>query len=396
MQAAAAFRYTALRPSGERCSGVVRAPNEGAARARLAAMGTLPVSLVPTDAADSRSEMPGSDGAVGLRLLADLLASGLPIEAALETLGALAPAIWREALPALLQAIREGETLASALAQMPRPLASSLIGIVQAGEAAGSLGPSLMRAATYAESQQARAKALRAALAYPSIVLGVGVVTLAVLVFAVIPRFASLLLDMGARVPRGLALLLGTADFLRSYGAVVVIGAVLLLAAGERLLRSPQRRRQLQRLLLAAPIVGPVIRASLDARLLETVGSAVDAGVPLRRALEIAIDAERHLELRHRLAAAREAVLEGQSLGRAFERFHVVGPVALTLVAAGERTGRVSVFCLRAAAVQADEAERRIRAALRFLEPGLILGLALVVGLVSSALLQAVYAVRPQ
>lgn len=74
----------------------------------------------------------------------------------------------------------------------------------------------------------------------------------------------------------------------------------------------------------------------------------------------------------------------------------MVGPVALTLVAAGERTGRVSVFCLRAAAVQADEAERRIRAALRFLEPGLILGLALVVGLVSSALLQAVYAVRPQ
>lgn len=389
------FRYTALLPSGERCSGVVRAPDAGQARARLAAMGTLPLAVAPVQSRATERGLSGLDSALGLRLLADLMAAGLSLEGAIGALETLAPAAWKDALPDLLQAIREGETLGTALSQMSRPLDSTLLGIVQAGESSGTLAQSLCRAAAYAEARQARVSSLRSALAYPAVVLTVGVLTLGTLILVVIPRFGALLIDMGASVPRGFGILLGGADLLRAYGIPAGVAAVALLALADRLLRAPGRRRWCQRMLLSAPLIGPISRALLDARLLETIGAAVEAGVPLRRALAISIDAERHLELRHRLQAAREAVLEGQSLGVAFQRFDVIAPTALTLVSAGERTGRVAAFCLRAATVQAEDGERRIRAVLRLLEPGLILALALIVGLVSSALLQAVYAIRP-
>ena len=216
---------------------------------------------------------------------------------------------------------------------------------------------------------------------------------MALIALVVVPRFASLLGDLGQELPVATRVLVVWSDLLRRYGVVglpVFVGAGAVAAHLARVHRATWHRS-----VLDWPLLGPVRHAFASARAARALGSLLATGGPALAALTTATEAAGDEGVRARLVAARERIAEGEGLAAALSATRALTPTAIQLLAIGEGSGRVSELLARAADLDEAEAERRVRAVVTLLEPALILAFAAVVAFVAAALLQAVYAVRP-
>lgn len=348
-----------------------------------------------TASAASGSEMDSEGLAIGLRILADLLESGLPLIRALGALAELAPSAWQPGIPALIECVREGSTLSRALQSSATGVPPLVIGIVRAGEGAGHLPSAIRRAAQHAEQMDARRKALRAAFAYPLIVAVVGLGSIGMIVGVVLPRFAGILADIGQELPRSTRLVLGVGSIARGAFVPTIVGSIVGATWWHSVRRSPEGRRSLDRALLALPVIGALRLSAATARICSSLGVLLEAGVPLRQAIAHAGESVGDAVLRERLARTSDRIAAGDRLGRAMRDESAATSLACRLIAAGEESGRLASMLTYAARLEQDRTERLVRQAVRVVEPTMLLALASVVGLVAAALFQAVYAVRP-
>src|SRR5262245_10173194 len=142
------FAYTGVALDGTIDRGTVDAEDAAQARKAVASRGLFVLSLAGMGTRrERRAPLSPADLALGLRVLGDLLESGLPVSRALHTFQDLAPPAWQGALPDISQSVREGKTLAAALAAAPLEIPALVIGIAQAGEAGSGIGPAIRRAA---------------------------------------------------------------------------------------------------------------------------------------------------------------------------------------------------------------------------------------------------------
>lgn len=404
------FRYRAARSDGSIESGFLEAGNIEDATSILAGRGLWPVEVTtaalgthvvqsPRAPAQSgvlrRRTMPAAQLAVGLRVLADLLESGLPLTRSLAALEELAPAAWRESLPTIQEAVRQGRPLGSALRASPIEFPALVVGIVQSGEAGSGLPHSVRRAGEIMEEVAATHAAILGALAYP-IVLGVaGTVSVALLVDVVLPRFAAILSDLGQPLPPTTQIVLNIAAFVRAAWLPGTPLLMLLVIGWHAWTRADGGRRRWHQFLLAVPLVGSVRRSAATARGCGALAALLSSGVPIAPALLHTAKATADGALGARLLAAREAVTHGEPLSRALMKTTAMTPTAVRLVRAGEESGRLAPMLDHAARLERQQAVAQMRMLVRVLEPALITLFGCVVALIASALLQALYSVRP-
>lgn len=258
---------------------------------RGAAVTTGAVQLSTPVERERRPAIPGDDLALGLRVLADLFDAGLPMARALQTLGELAPASWREIVPHLAQSVREGKTLGAAFRDAPLEIPALVVGLTLAGERAGGLAAAVRRAAEITETAAETRAALRSALAYPALLAVAGAGTIALIVAFVIPRFATILANMGQSLPPATRLLLHTSATARSswLPALVVVAVAILVA--QSLVTTERGRLAWHAFRLQIPFGGQIQHAGATARVSVTLATLLETGVPLRQALSFAADA---------------------------------------------------------------------------------------------------------
>jgi general secretion pathway protein F len=391
-----AFAYRAADVTGAIEKGIVDATSAREARAIIASRGLYLLAIERRLAPhDSRRAMPVADLALGLRILADLLESGLSISRALHAFDELAPRGWRPALPHIRQAVREGRSLGAALASAPIVVPGLVIGIAQAGEAGAGIGPAVRRAAALMETAAELRASIRSALAYPLVVAGSGMVAVGVLITVVLPRFARILADLGQTLPASTRLVIGAASVARHGLVPACLLAAIAVAAWHAWTRTEPGRRSCHRLLLSLPMLGPVRRGAAAARMAHALSALLESGVTIAAALVHAGRATADAELEARIALARAAVAAGEPLSRALELHAAATPTVVRLVRAGEESGRLAAMLGHAARIEQQTADRTVRTAVRLLEPLLLLTFASVVALIAAALLQAIYSVRP-
>ncbi|HEX6041741.1 type II secretion system F family protein [Longimicrobium sp.] len=390
------FAYRAAHRSGMLESGTVRAESAEAARELLFSRGLFPLEVrLERGREAARPRMSTGDLAQGLRVLATLLDSGLPVARALAAMDDLVPPAWTPALAPLRESVRQGNSLGAALAAAPVGFPPLVIGLVQAGEAGSGLGPAVTRAAELTESAAATRRAVRAALAYPLVLAAAGTASLVLLVGFVLPRFAAVLEDLGQALPPTARTVLGIADVAR---AAFVPGLFTLVVAGLlwRLWTGTEEgRAKWHAFLLAVPLVGGIRRASATARFCAALGALLESGVPIAPALNHATRATGDAALTGRILAAREGVVAGRSIAASLEAEDAATPTSVRMIRTGEETGRLAAMLSHASRIEADRAEQLVRALVRVLEPGMIIVFGGIVAFVAAALLQAVYSVRP-
>jgi general secretion pathway protein F len=335
------------------------------------------------------------DLALGLRILANLLESGLPVSRALQAFEDLAPRPWGVALPVIRERIREGKSLAAALAEAPLQIPPLVIGIAQAGEAGTGIGPAVRRAAELSEATAEMQAAVRSALAYPLVVAAAGVCAVGVLITVVLPRFARILADLGQTLPASTQLVLRGADVARALVLPALLSFVVAFAVWHAWTSTPTGRVRWHALLLLLPGVGSVRRRTATARMAHSLAALLESGVPIGAALTHAAPASGDAEIEARLLSARAKIHTGQPLSQALDSSRAVSATTAKLVRAGEESGRLPAMLSHAAKIEQQAADQMVKAAVRMLEPMLLLTFAGVVALVAAALLQAIYSVRP-
>ena len=390
------YAYRALRVDGVAVSGMIDAATESLAIARLTEQQLFPVSVRKAPPLTGHTTpVPLADLALGLRILANLVESGLPVGKALQAFAELAPASWQRGLPVARDAVRDGATLTAAFSTSPLALPPVVIGILHAGEAGAGLGPAVRRAAELMERTAATRSAIRNALAYPVILALAGSASLTLLVGVVLPKFAVVLHDLGQQLPHTTQVVLHTAALVRAAALPAFCAAIAFGLAWKFWTNTPAGRLTWHTHLRRLPIIGAIRRSAATARTAAAMASLLDSGVPVAPALTHASRAAGDAAVEHAVLDARARITHGERPSHAIEQTDALTPTAVRLLRAGEESGRLAQMFAHVATIEQERAEQTVRSAVRLLEPSLILIFGGVVAFVAAALLQAVYAVRP-
>ena len=390
------YAWRAARGDGKVLVGRLQGASPAAIAGVLENRGLLPIEIAPSAEPPARGPRVSRHAlAAVLRGLAGLVDAGVPIARALPLVARHAPRVLSDSLAEAERQLREGRSLAVALGAGPGPLPEGVRALIGAGERQGRLGSAIAQAAAQVEREAELLGRTRQALVYPAVLLATGIVSIAVILAVVVPRFAVLLADLGQSLPASTRGLLMAGQLLARWWPLAAVGATLTIAAFARARATPAGRRWLDRWMLTLPIVGPVRLDLRSARICRAIGTGLDAGLPLPAALGAGSEAGHDLELAARISRVTRRIREGQRLGEALRIEQAIAPVALDLIAVGEASGELAPMAGRAAEIAEARGERALRAAVAVIEPALVLLFGAGVGLVALALLQAVYAIRP-
>ena len=209
---------------------------------------------------------------------------------------------------------------------------------------------------------------------YPSVVVAVIAVAVAVITVFVIPKFAPLFRVLGNNIPWPTRVIIGTSDFVRHHGIFLVVGAV---AAGFALRRWPATdagRYRWDRMKLRLPIVGNVINQAILSRTTRSLAISLDAGLPMIQALNLLSRAAGNEYLAERLLRLRDAVERGESLSRAATTAGIFPPLVLQMIGVGEETGELTRLLEEVAGFYQREVDYQLRNLSALIEPVLLIG----------------------
>ena len=190
-------------------------------------------------------------------------------------------------------------------------------------------------------------------------------------------------------------MVLGMADVVHVLLVPMILVGLAGIVALRALHESDAGRRSLHAFLLGLPIVGAIRWCGASARALASLAALLESGVPIRVAMVFAARSTGDAEIERRILDARGAVVAGHPLSFGLRASNALTTTAMRLIRAGEESGRLTGMLQHAAKLDHDHADRLTRSAVRLIEPMLILAFAGIIGMVSAALLQAVYTVRP-
>ncbi len=396
MSPAGQFRYRASTPDGQIVEGVMHAASRESVLDGLRRQQLYPVRVddAPVPAASSAGRRLSRHAAVVLwtRNTATLLAAGVPLDRAL---GFTAQHAGHEGLAEAVRDVRRavqgGATLANAFNRQPRYFDALFSVMVSAGEASGALNAVFAQLSEQLEESAALTSQVRSTLLYPALMAVVAVVGLVVLLGFVIPRFATVLADMGGTLPFSTRLLLAISHVLTAWWwlwLALVVGAI---AAVPRVLARPGVLLRWHRARLGWPVVGDIERKYSTARVARTLGLLLKSGVSALPALKLARASATNLVVREGIDRAATALAEGSALAPALTG--TLPPLAVQMLAVGEESGRLDELCLKVAASYDVEVRQAMRTAVTLIEPVLILTFGALVGFVALAMLQAIYGI---
>jgi general secretion pathway protein F len=314
--------------------------------------------------------------------LMSLLEAGLNLVEALQTLAEKeAPGERREILAALSSAIHRGEPFSQAVAALPLHFPPLYVATVKAAERTGSLKEALGRYLAYQEELERVRKKVVSASIYPAILVAVGGIVLAFLMFYVVPRFAQVYEDMSSTLPFFSRLLLLFGNFVAAHAAPLALALLLLVGTTFWGFTRPAVRAALNRRIWQIPGVGERLKVYQLARLYRTVGMLLRAGIPALRALEMTEELLA-LHLRNDLRKARERIREGRPMSAALGEAGLATPVATRMMLVGERSGDMGRMLGEIARFHDEEVARAIDWFTKAFEPVLMALLGGAIGLV--------------
>lgn len=399
------YSFEAVTAEGQTRKGVIEADSARAARGMLRGQAMVPLKVesvgaetVPEHGADgtrnvrlARRVFNATHLSIWTRQLAGLVSSGLPLERALTSLSEEAERDAERRLVATLRAeVNAGSTFAKALAQHPNEFTPIFVAVIGAGEQSGNLGLVLERLADDLEEQQAlKAKLIGAAL-YPAIVTLVAIVIVLFLVTYVVPQVAQVFAGSKRALPLLTIIMIGTSNFVRSYGWLVLIGLAVATVSARLALANPIFRERFDAGWLKLPILGQLSRSYNTARFASTLAMLAAAGVPILKALQAAAETLSNRAMRTDALDALVLVREGAPLASALAQKKRFPGLLAMFARLGEQTGQLPVMLQRAARQLGNEVQRRAMQLATLLEPLLIVAMGVVVMLIVLAVLMPI------
>src|SRR4029434_10748951 len=232
-----------------------------------------------------RKKVKSKDLSIFTRQFSVMIDAGLPLVQCLEILAQQQDnKYFQQILLQVRQDVEEGSTLAAAMARHPRVFDQLYANMVEAGETGGILDLILQRLSTFIEKIVKLKRDIISAMIYPTAVIVLAFVAVAVIMVVVIPQFQQIFLGLlgpGEQLPLPTRIVVGVSDFLAGIGGLVILGAIIGAGVGFRAYyKTPKGRRVVDKVTLKVPIIGQILRKIAVARFSRTLATLLSSGVP--------------------------------------------------------------------------------------------------------------------
>lgn len=381
------FAYQARDVSGKVISGTQEGLNEENAINTLMARGLMVLSIQKSSASKvtrARAKVSDSDLVLFTRQLATMVDAGLPLVSALtglfEQCDPRKQAGLRRVIGEVTACVQEGSTFYDAVCKHPQVFSRLYVSMVKAGESGGLLAEVLDRLAGFLESSARLVKKVKSAMTYPVIVIGIALCITTFLIVKVVPVFASIFADFGAKLPAPTQFLIDLSDFVRGWWWAIILVIVGIVFGIRSWLRTKSGAETWDRWKLRMPVFGPLLHKICMTRFARTFAQLIRSGVPILEVMQIVGDTAGNSVVAKALKGVSADVEKGDPLTAALSKQPIFPPMMLRMVSAGENTGKIDNMLEKMADFWDEEIEATLNSLTSLLEPILIVFLGFIVG----------------
>jgi type IV pilus assembly protein PilC len=320
--------------------------------------------------------------AVFTRQFSVMIDAGLPLVQCLEILaGQQENKVFQNVLTGTRAAVESGSTLSAAMRQYEKVFDALYVNLVEAGETGGILDTILQRLSIYIEKNVKLKRAVKSALVYPIAVLSVAASVIILLLWKVVPIFATLFLGLGVELPLPTRIVIGMSNFIGSiFGFLILVAFAGVIIGLKVWYKTPIGRMSIDRLLLKLPVLGILLRKIAVARFTRTLGTLISSGVPILEGLEITARTAGNAVIEASLMQVRKALEGGRNLADPLRETNVFPGMVTQMIGVGEQTGAMDAMLQKVADFYEDEVDAAVKDLLAAMEPLMIVILGLVVG----------------
>jgi type IV pilus assembly protein PilC len=320
--------------------------------------------------------------AIFTRQFSVMIDAGLPLVQCLEILSSQQEnKTFQKVLAGTRSSVESGSTLSAAMKQYPKVFDPLYSNMVEAGETGGILDTILQRLSSYIEKNVKLQRAVKSALVYPIGVLTIAAGVIILLLWKVVPIFATLFAGLGVSLPLPTRIVIGLSHFVGSiFGFLILVGFVAVIIGIKIWYGTPGGRMAVDSVLLKLPILGILLRKIAVARFTRTLGTLISSGVPILEGLDITAKTSGNAVIEKALTQVRKSLEEGKSLTEPLKDSEVFPGMVTQMIAVGEQTGAMDAMLQKIADFYEEEVDAAVKDLLTALEPIMIVFLGLVVG----------------
>jgi type IV pilus assembly protein PilC len=280
-----------------------------------------------------------------------------------------------------------GSSLTEAVNKHPRVFSKLYVSMIKAAEIGGILDQILDRLATFLEREQEIIGKIKGAMVYPCVVLVFAICMVFAMMIFVLPTFKDIFADFGGELPAITSMMFSISTFMRTFWYIVLAMPVVFVSGLKYYNTTDSGRWNIDKFKLKIPVVGELIQKMAISRFARTLGTLVNSGVPMLRALEIVAETAGNVIIAKAVTDARNCVREGQKISAPLEASGMFPPMVTQMIDVGEETGRMSDMLIKVANFYDQEVEIAVKALTSLIEPALIVFLGGIVGFIVASIM---------
>ena len=384
------FAFVGRTRGGENVSGERAADTMDAAVALLRREQILVTRITPAKAqAEAGAKKAGKlnkkvspkNLAVFTRQFSVMIDAGLPLVQCLEILGTQEED--KHFSATILQTrtdVESGASLADAMKKHPKVFDPLFTNMIAAGEAGGILDTILKRLATYIEKAVKLKSQVKSAMIYPIAVVAIAVIVVGVILWKVIPTFASLFAGLGATLPLPTRVVISMSNGMVSFGPFIIVGAMGVGYGFKQYYNTNGGKRVVDGIVLKLPILGLIMRKIAVARFCRTLATLLSSGVPILDGLDITARTSGNTVIEDAIQLTRKSIERGETISAPLKETGVFPPMVTQMISVGETTGALDTMLAKIADFYEEEVDTAVAGLLTLLEPVMIAFLGGIVG----------------
>jgi len=383
------FTYTGRTRGGEIVSGERAADTMENAVAALRREQVLITRITPVKAKAAapvragrrNKKVPAKNLAIFTRQFSVMIDAGLPLVQCLEILGSQEED--KNFASVIMQTradVEGGAALADAMRKHPGAFDGLYVNMVAAGEAGGILDAILKRLAVYIEKNVKLIGQVKSAMTYPIAVISIAAIVVVVILWKVIPTFASLFAGLGAELPLPTLIVIWMSNAMVRLMPFIVVGLIAGAYALRQYYATNNGRHTIDRLLLRAPVLGLILRKIAVARFCRTLSTLISSGVPILDGLEITGKTSGNAIIEDAIMSTRKSIERGETIAVPLKETGVFPAMVSQMIGVGEATGALDTMLAKIADFYEEEVDTAVAGLLTLLEPVMIAFLGVVVG----------------
>jgi len=404
------FKYSARDSDGRTVSGLVSANSQVDAVADLRRRNLIVLDVRQTLGGRAKGKGKGKGGifrtrpgcsrdqlVLFTRQASTMISAGVPLLESLEVLQEQADtAPFRCLLDQVIDSVRAGSDLSTALEVHERLFPSIFISMVRAGEVSGQLDDILVRLAEYLEATEKLKRDIKAAMTYPviSLVMVLGITLF--LMVGIVPKFKEIFDSLAIDLPALTRGVLMVSNALQNHLGMVALGSVVGWVLFAMWKRSKSGARTWDWIMLHIPVFGPLFQKVALSRFARTFATLIKSGVPILGALDIVADTSGNRVIAEVVDAAKENVRQGHTLAEPLMESKVFPPMVCRMVQIGEKSGSLEQLLEKISDFYDDQVNAAVKTLTSMIEPLMIGVMGFLVGGIVLAVFLPIFELQRQ